>query len=90
MEADLKKLTMLLCSPEGPVEIGMSLDIASIDAISEINMVYLFLNIFQQCVNEEMKAIWIKAFFFFLLSGLHSNYIPSSAVERFQACVSWK
>lgn len=25
---------------EGPVEIGMSLDIASIDAISEINMVY--------------------------------------------------
>lgn len=24
---------------EGPVEIGMSLDIASIDAISEINMV---------------------------------------------------
>ncbi|CDQ96549.1 unnamed protein product, partial [Oncorhynchus mykiss] len=27
-------------SPEGPVEIGMSLDIASIDAISEINMDY--------------------------------------------------
>lgn len=26
-------------STEGPVEIGMSLDIASIDAISEINMV---------------------------------------------------
>lgn len=25
---------------EGPVEIGMSLDIASIDAISEINMVH--------------------------------------------------
>lgn len=34
-----------LCVPifkEGPVEIGMSLDIASIDAISEINMVLAF------------------------------------------------
>lgn len=32
---------------EGPVEIGMSLDIASIDAISEINMVLTFCS---QCV----------------------------------------
>lgn len=36
-------MVVYLLSPpvtEGPVEIGMSLDIASIDAISEINMVH--------------------------------------------------
>lgn len=31
----------LFLFPAGPVEIGMSLDIASIDAISEINMVQI-------------------------------------------------
>lgn len=36
-------MVYLLSPPviEGPVEIGMSLDIASIDAISEINMVHI-------------------------------------------------
>lgn len=40
----LMKLMVYFLSPpeiEGPVDIGMSLDIASIDAISEINMVHI-------------------------------------------------
>lgn len=45
---------------EGPVEIGMSLDIASIDAISEINMVYNSFHFFvcmRLCGFEKNTAV---------------------------------
>lgn len=66
---------------EGPVEIGMSLDIASIDAISEINMVH---------ISQRRTLIENSEFRNVLdidISGLHSHHLPPSEVDGLQVGV---
>lgn len=72
---------------EGPVEIGMSLDIASIDAISEINMVLIMFII---C---KLSLIIFRLMGFcsvHILIGLHSHYFPKTAMARFPTDIPWK
>lgn len=88
----LLPLGQLWCFPNpcvflvGPVEIGMSLDIASIDAISEINMVLTFCS---QCVlgtDPPTPTDWMTSRLLHVhTSGLHCHHLPPPAVARLQA-----
>lgn len=78
----IKPMVYFLSPPviEGPVEIGMSLDIASIDAISEINMVHISQ---RQTLAENSKWINIPV----NISGLHGHHLPPSEVAGLQVGV---
>lgn len=90
----MKQLKLTKCWPslffiEGPVEIGMSLDIASIDAISEINMVNnLWLD---SSVSEQNKYRNLSLFLFRITlqpsSSVSAGVIPGWCSREMRASV---